>query len=230
MISANNVTLRIGKKALFEDVNIKFTEGNCYGLIGANGAGKSTFLSAVTKARPKIADYPFTTLHPNLGVAWVDGKELVLADIPGLIEGAHEGTGLGDRFLKHVERCSVFLHLIDATSDDVIRDYKTIRRELELYKAKLADKPEVIALNKIDSLSDEETQKKIKALSKATASPVYAISAVAGTNTTDCLREIDRFVPARTKKNFSAPADNPETDAAGEMPQPAPAKTWSPLD
>lgn len=200
------------------------------GLIGLPNAGKSTFLTAVTKARPKIADYPFTTLHPNLGVAWIDGKELVLADIPGLIEGAHEGTGLGDRFLKHVERCSVFLHLIDATSDDVVRDYKTIRRELKLYKAKLADKPEVIALNKTDSLPAEEISKKLKALSKATPSPIFAISAIAGTNTANCLREISRFVPARKKKNSpDQPNDSEQNAVTGEEHR-APAKTWSPLD
>ena len=102
------------------------------GLIGQPNAGKSTFLSVVTKARPKIADYPFTTLHPNLGVAWVDNYEMVIADIPGLIEGAHEATGLGDRFLKHVERCAAFLHIVDATAEDVVNDYKVIRRELEL--------------------------------------------------------------------------------------------------
>lgn len=194
------------------------------GLIGLPNAGKSTFLTAVTKARPKIADYPFTTLHPNLGVAWVDNKELVLADIPGLIEGAHEGIGLGDRFLKHVERCSVFLHLLDATSENVVNDYKTIRKELELYERKLADKPEVIALNKIDSLTEAEVKKKIKALSKATKSPIYAISAIAGTNTIDCLREISRFVPAKKKKVDS------ETVIEYNNDKPEIKKTWSPLD
>ena len=118
------------------------------GLIGMPNAGKSTFLSVVTKARPKIADYPFTTLHPNLGVAWVNNYEMVLADIPGLIEGAHEGVGLGDRFLRHVERCAAFLHLVDATEDDVAKTYKAIRRELELYKKDLSKKPEVVVLNK----------------------------------------------------------------------------------
>ena len=147
-----------------------------------------------------------------------------------MIEGAHEGTGLGDRFLKHVERCSVFLHLIDATSDDVVRDYKTIRRELELYKAKLADKPEVIALNKTDSLPAEEISKKLKALSKATPSPIFAISAIAGTNTANCLREISRFVPARKKKNSpNQPNDSEQNAVTGEEHR-APAKTWSPLD
>jgi GTP-binding protein len=189
------------------------------GLIGLPNAGKSTFLSAVTKARPKIADYPFTTLHPNLGVAWVDSKEIVLADIPGLIEGAHDGVGLGDRFLKHVERCSVFLHLVDGTSEDMVKNYKTIRKELDLYQKKLSLKPEVVAINKIDSLSSAEIKKKVTALQKVTASPVFAISAVAGTNTTDCLREIARFVPI--KKKSVQPDDEPE---------PIIKKSWSPLD
>lgn len=194
------------------------------GLIGLPNAGKSTFLTATTKARPKIADYPFTTLHPNLGVAWVDGKELVLADIPGLIEGAHEGIGLGDRFLKHVERCSVFLHLIDATSEDIINDYKTIRKELELYERRLADKPEVIALNKTDSLTEADIKKKIKALSKVTKSPIFAISAIASTNTIDCLREIVRFVPAKKKKV------DPEQVIEYNNNEPEIKKPWSPLD
>jgi GTP-binding protein len=192
------------------------------GLIGLPNAGKSTFLTAVTKARPKIADYPFTTLHPNLGVAWVDGKELVLADIPGLIEGAHEGIGLGDRFLKHVERCSVFLHLIDGTSESVTKDYKTIRKELELYADKLSTKPEVVALNKTDSLTKEEIKKKLTALKRVTKSPVFAISAIAGQNTTECLREIAQFVPTKQKKAL------PNEDAP-VIEEPI-KKTWSPLD
>jgi len=192
------------------------------GLIGLPNAGKSTFLTAVTKARPKIADYPFTTLHPNLGVAWIDGKELVLADIPGLIEGAHEGIGLGDRFLKHVERCSVFLHLIDGTSESVTKDYKTIRKELELYADKLSTKPEVIALNKTDSLTKEEIKKKLTALKKVTKSPVFAISAIAGQNTTECLREIAQFVPVKQKKTL------PDEEAP-IIEEPI-KKTWSPLD
>lgn len=191
------------------------------GLIGLPNAGKSTFLSAVTKARPKIADYPFTTLHPNLGVAWVNSKEIILADIPGLIEGAHDGVGLGDRFLKHVERCSVFLHLIDATSENVAKEYKTIRKELELYERNLINKPEVVALNKIDSLTPEEIDKKLKSLKRATKSPVYAISAIAGTNTLECLREISSFVPTKNKKI------EPEIKIVEEEPI---KKTWSPLD
>ncbi|MBR2274308.1 MAG: GTPase ObgE [Alphaproteobacteria bacterium] len=194
------------------------------GLIGLPNAGKSTFLTAVTKARPKIADYPFTTLHPNLGVAWVDSKEIVLADIPGLIEGAHEGTGLGDRFLKHVERCSVFLHLIDGTAEDVVQSYKTIRTELELYKSALSSKPEVIALNKTDSLAEKEITQKVSALEKATSSPIFAISAIAGKNTTECLRKIAQFVPLKKTKTTT----DEETEATTEkLPQ---KKIWSPLD
>jgi len=194
------------------------------GLIGLPNAGKSTFLSAVTKARPKIADYPFTTLHPNLGVAWVDNKEIILADIPGLIEGAHDGVGLGDRFLKHVERCSVFLHLIDATDENFVKNYKVIRKELELYERNLINKPEVVALNKIDSLTEAEIKKKLTAIKKVTKSPVYAISAIAGKNTLDCLREISQHVPMRHKKV------DPNEEIIITQPQEVVKKPWSPLD
>lgn len=192
------------------------------GLIGLPNAGKSTFLTAVTKARPKIADYPFTTLHPNLGVAWVNERELILADIPGLIEGAHEGTGLGDRFLKHIERCSVFLHLIDATSETIQKDYQTIRRELELYNPKLAAKPEVIALNKTDSLTPDIIKQKLAEITQITASPVFAISALAGTDTLACLREVAHFVPTKTKKT--------DNDQPYETKEETTPKKWSPLD
>lgn len=190
------------------------------GLIGLPNAGKSTFLSAVTSARPKIADYPFTTLHPHLGVAWINGKEMVLADIPGLIEGAHEGTGLGDRFLKHVERCSVFLHVLDGTSEDIAADYKIIRRELELYSDKLKNKPEVIALNKCDALTAEETSEKIKALQKVTKNEIFAISAVAQRDLMPCLSAVSKFVTT-LKKTAQKTEDNIAE---------APAKPWSPLD
>ena len=133
------------------------------GLLGLPNAGKSTFLSVTSNARPKIADYPFTTLHPNLGVVGVDGTEFVVADIPGLIEGASEGRGLGDLFLGHVERCSVLLHLVDGTSDDVVKDYQTIINEIESYGGFLAEKPRVTVLNKIDTLP-EEFQKEYKAV------------------------------------------------------------------
>lgn len=189
------------------------------GLLGLPNAGKSTFLSAVTKARPKIADYPFTTLHPNLGVAWVNNYEMIIADIPGLIEGAHDGIGLGDRFLKHVERCSAFLHLIDVTSENVVKSYKAIRKELELYDAKLLEKPEVIALNKCDALDDKEAAKQIKKLEKACGKKVYAISAVAGRGVFDCLIELNSYIKRdRLKKDDDNSAETAEEESS-----------WSPI-
>jgi GTPase len=158
------------------------------GLIGLPNAGKSTLLSAVSRARPKIADYPFTTLHPNLGVASVGYDEIVLADIPGLIEGAHGGAGLGDRFLGHVERCAVLLHLVDGTGDDVAADYLTVRRELDAYGAGLVAKREVVALNKCDALSADEVEVKSGALAAAAGTSVMAISGVAGTGVDSLLR------------------------------------------
>ena len=190
------------------------------GLLGMPNAGKSTFLSVVTKARPKIADYPFTTLHPNLGVAWVDNYEMVIADIPGLIEGASEGVGLGDRFLKHIERCYALLHLIDATSDDVVATYKSIRKELELYDAKLASKPEVVALNKIDALDDKEVAKKQKALEKAIGKKVFAISAIAKKGVFDCLLEVNKYITRDRKRK--------DEDVVEEQIVVA-NKPWSPL-
>ncbi len=190
------------------------------GLIGLPNAGKSTFLSSVTQARPKIADYPFTTLHPNLGVAWVDNYEVVIADIPGLIEGAHEGVGLGDRFLKHVERCAAFLHLIDATQDDVVGAYKAIRKELDLYNDKMKNKPEVIALNKCDALTEKEIKEKTLALEDAAGKKVFNISAVAKQGVYDCLRDLSKFI-SRDRK------------AKTEDIVPAEEKVctpWSPLD
>lgn len=188
------------------------------GLIGFPNAGKSTFLSAVTHARPKIADYPFTTLYPNLGVMWVDGTEVVLADIPGLIEGAHEGTGLGDRFLKHVERCSAFLHLIDGLQEDVVSAYKTIRNELKLYKKDLINKPEIIALNKCDVLDSKEISKKIKTLEKVSGQKVFAISAATHIGLTEISRETLKYISKKTR--------NPEKIEIKETP----SKPWSPLD
>ena len=167
------------------------------GLVGLPNAGKSTLLTALTRARPKIADYPFTTLHPNLGVATVDGREVLLADIPGLIEGASEGTGLGTHFLKHVERCSVLIHLIDATAEDVVESYKIIRHELEEYGHKLAGKTEIVALNKIDSLTPEDIQEKKTALEKYIGGKVYTISGIAHTGVVDMLREVMTYVPAK---------------------------------
>ncbi|TDX22925.1 GTPase ObgE [Rhodovulum visakhapatnamense] len=160
------------------------------GLLGLPNAGKSTFLAATSNARPKIADYPFTTLHPNLGVVGVDGAEFVIADIPGLIEGAHEGRGIGDRFLGHVERCAVLLHLIDATSEDVAADWDTVLTELELYGGDLADKPRVTVLNKIDSLDDDERAEKRAALEEATGGPVMLMSGVSREGVTEVLRAL----------------------------------------
>ena len=160
------------------------------GLLGLPNAGKSTFLAATSNARPKIADYPFTTLHPNLGVVGVDGAEIVIADIPGLIEGAHEGRGIGDRFLGHVERCSVLLHLIDGTSEDVVGDLQTILNELEAYGGALAEKPCITALNKVDALSDDERDARIAALSDATGGPVLALSGVSSEGVQAVLRAL----------------------------------------
>lgn len=152
------------------------------GLVGLPNAGKSTFLAASTSAKPKIADYPFTTLAPNLGVVQLGGRggrTFVLADIPGLIEGAHEGQGLGDRFLGHVERTKILVHLIDGTDEDVVLNYKTIRAELKAYGGGLIRKPEIIALNKCDAMDAETIAKKCAALKKASRKEVYPISAVA---------------------------------------------------
>lgn len=191
------------------------------GLLGLPNTGKSTFLSVVTKARPKIADYPFTTIHPNLGVAWVDNYEMVIADIPGLIEGAHEGVGLGDRFLKHIERCYALLHLVDATGD-VVKAYKDIRRELELYDCKLADKPEVVALNKCDALDEKEIAKKQKALEKVVGKKVYVISAIARKGIFECLIEINKYITRdRVKKDDKHEEKEDQFDGLN--------KTWSPI-
>lgn len=149
------------------------------GLVGFPNAGKSTLLSVLTAARPKIANYPFTTLHPNLGVFYVYDREYVIADLPGLIERASEGVGLGHRFLGHAERCKVILHLIDGTTEDVVESYKTIESELQNYGDVLMHKPEIVVLNKIDSLSEDEVKEKVKLLSKASGKKVVAISGVA---------------------------------------------------
>jgi len=158
------------------------------GLVGLPNAGKSTFLAAVSRAKPKIAGYPFTTLHPNLGVAAVDDDELVLADIPGLIEGAHEGAGLGTRFLGHVERCRVLLHLVDGTAEDVAADYRIVQGELAAYGAGLADKPQVVALNKCDALSPGMAEEKRALLTDAAGVSARLISGAAGAGVTDALR------------------------------------------
>src|SRR6202049_3936013 len=150
------------------------------GIVGLPNAGKSTFLAAVSAAKPKIADYPFTTLHPQLGVVRIDNAEFVLADIPGLIEGAHEGAGLGDRFLAHVERCRVLLHLVDGLSEHAGTAYKTVRAELEAYGQGLSEKPEILALNKADALSPEQLKQQTARLKRASKKPPLVISAVTG--------------------------------------------------
>ena len=171
------------------------------GLLGMPNAGKSTFLSAVSAARPKIADYPFTTLHPNLGVVGVDGKEFVMADIPGLIEGAHDGAGLGHRFLGHVERCQILLHLIDATGEDPVAAWKMLRAELRAYDGNLYDKPEIVGLTKLDATPKDYAADLIKALKNVGADVVLALSAVTGAGVTPMLRQlIDIIEKSRTKE------------------------------
>src|SRR3954468_8642593 len=160
------------------------------GLIGLPNAGKSTFLAAVSAAKPKIADYPFTTLHPQLGVVDSDGREFVLADIPGLIEGAHEGVGLGDRFLGHIERCRVLLHLVDGTCEHAGEAYKTVRNELDAYGHGLTDKPEVVALNKADALTPELLKSQTARLKRAAKKTPVVISAVAGHGVREVLRAL----------------------------------------
>ncbi|MBS7543755.1 GTPase ObgE [Ancylobacter oerskovii] len=160
------------------------------GLVGLPNAGKSTFLAATTAAKPKIADYPFTTLHPGLGVVRVDGREFVLADIPGLIEGAHEGVGIGDRFLAHIERCRVLLHLVDGTSEHAGKTYKTVRKELELYGAGLEDKPEIVALSKADALDPEQLKQQVARLQRAARKKPLVLSAQSGEGVTQALRAL----------------------------------------
>ena len=160
------------------------------GLVGLPNAGKSTFLAAVSNARPKIADYPFTTLVPNLGVVGIDGKEFVMADIPGLIEGASEGRGLGIQFLAHVERCKVLLHLVDGTSSTITKDYKTIVTELEAYSDILGDKARIVALNKVDAMDSKPISARKRAWEKASGGPVLVISGVAGMGLPEALRAI----------------------------------------
>ena len=188
------------------------------GLVGLPNAGKSTFLAAVTRAKPKIADYPFTTLHPQLGVVYVDEREFVLADIPGLIEGAHEGLGLGDRFLGHIERCGVLLHLVDGTAEDVAGAYRTIRAELEAYDAGLPDKQEIVALNKIDALDDETIAVRAAALAKASGQRVFTLSGVTGSGVTPILRALLAAIDHDRSKAAALAAEEAEQTA----------KAWTP--
>ncbi len=186
------------------------------GLIGLPNAGKSTFLATVTRARPKIAAYPFTTLHPNLGVAHVGELEFVIADIPGLIEGAHEGAGLGDRFLGHVERCAALLHLVDGTEEDVAAAYKTVRKELKAYGGKLSHKREIVALNKCDALDETLRKEKVEALTKASRKKVLILSGVSGEGRPETLQSLAKIVIAAR--------DNEDVDQVQDLP----SGEWSP--
>lgn len=192
------------------------------GLVGLPNAGKSTFLAATTAAKPKIADYPFTTLHPGLGVVRYADREFVLADIPGLIEGAHEGTGLGDRFLGHVERCRVLLHLVDGTGEDAGKDYKIVRREIEAYGGGLAGKPEVVALSKADSLDPATLKKQLQRLKRASQQTPLALSAVARQGVPEALAALIKVIDAARE------GDDAATPTKGVSMQPS--KRMAPLD
>ncbi|MBN8969504.1 MAG: GTPase ObgE [Rhizobiales bacterium] len=193
------------------------------GLVGLPNAGKSTFLSVVSAAKPKIADYPFTTLHPQLGVVHIDGREFVLADIPGLIEGAHEGTGLGDRFLGHVERCRVLLHLVDATCEHAGKAYKIIRNELEAYDEGLADKIEIVALNKIDAVTPDILKEQKARLKRAAKKTPMLISGVSRQGITEVLRALIEVIDQAPVSAKAKGAPQNEPDDAPEPP------SWNPL-
>lgn len=182
------------------------------GLLGLPNAGKSTFLAATSNARPKVADYPFTTLHPNLGVVGVDGAEFVVADIPGLIEGASEGKGLGDLFLGHIERCAVLLHLVDGTSGTLLEDYRTIINEVEAYGAGLADKPRVTVLNKIDAMDDEERAFLKDELEAVAGEPVMLMSGASGEGTVEVLRALRARISADRLRQRAADAEAQEDE------------------
>ena len=188
------------------------------GLVGLPNAGKSTFLSKVSAAKPKIADYPFTTLHPQLGVVNADGREFVLADIPGLIEGAHEGSGLGDRFLGHIERCRVLLHLVDATCEHAGKAYKTVRDELVAYGGQLTDKVEIVALNKIDAVDADELKKQKDRLKRAAKSTPLLMSGATGDGVKEALRRLAEVIS-------EAPVSN-KAKSTGESA--ATAEPWAP--
>jgi GTP-binding protein len=164
------------------------------GLLGLPNAGKSTFLATVTRAKPKIADYPFTTLHPNLGVTSIDGREFVIADIPGLIEGAHEGVGIGDRFLGHVERTNVLLHLVSSQNENVGEAYRTVRHEVEAYGNDLGDKCEIVALSQVDLLNEEEREIKSAALQNACGKKPILLSSATGEGVEQVLRALAREI------------------------------------
>ncbi len=175
------------------------------GLVGLPNAGKSTFLRAVSAATPKVADYPFTTLHPHLGVVSIgDSERFVMADLPGLIEGAAEGTGLGARFLGHIERCVALVHLIDATGESATEAYRTVRHEIEAYGAGLAEKPEIVALNKIDAMTPAEANRKRAALSRAIGKDVRLVSGVSGQGVRELINEIAAMLRERREEEVEA--------------------------
>ncbi|WP_281301529.1 MULTISPECIES: GTPase ObgE [unclassified Iodidimonas] len=212
------------------------------GLVGLPNAGKSTFLAATTRAKPKIADYPFTTLTPQLGVVGLNDREFVLADIPGLIEGASDGLGLGDRFLGHVERCGVLLHLVDATSDDVAADYATVRAELEAYGHGLAEKPEIVALSKCDALIPEIREEIHAALVAEAQKPVAFLSSASGEGVSALLSQVlgyidaargienDLTAPPSRDPSLAAPAASSlKTTAVPDQVSDDQGQSWSPL-
>ena len=179
------------------------------GIVGLPNAGKSTFLAAVSAAKPKIADYPFTTLHPQLGVFQVDNREFVMADLPGLIEGAHEGVGLGDRFLGHTERCRVLLHLVDGTSEDAGEAYKIVRGELEAYGQGLTEKPEIVALSKVDAMTPEAIKAQTAKLKKACKKAPLLLSSASREGVTEVLRALLKIID-----EARVGTDNPEPQEA----------------
>ena len=186
------------------------------GVAGLPNAGKSTLLSQVSAAKPKIADYPFTTLHPQLGVVAAGDDSFVLADIPGLIEGAHEGVGIGDRFLGHVERCAVLLHLVDITEEDPVEAYRIVRGELDAYDNGLIDKPEIIGLNKIDAVTDEELEEKRKAFKEAIGQEPLLLSAATGKGVREAMFALLALVNERRKKDLKE--EDGEDEETGWQP------------
>ena len=202
-----------GKKGVEKTVWLRLKLIADAGLIGLPNAGKSTFLARVSAARPKIADYPFTTLHPQLGVVRAGSTDFVVADLPGLILGAHEGAGLGTRFLGHAERCGAILHLVDATESTIVTNYRAIRAELKSYGQGLAEKPEIVALNKCDALDKAAVARKRLALQKAAGAKVYAISGVSGEGVDGVLRALANIV---------------EKARASARTRAEPARSWAP--
>lgn len=199
------------------------------GLVGLPNAGKSTFLSAATRARPKIADYPFTTLSPNLGVVYRHGGEFVIADIPGLIEGASEGVGLGTRFLGHVERTRILLHLVDGSSDDIETDFKTIRHELEQYDGGLLDKPTIVGLNKCDLLDDEEIAEKKALLEELSGQEVFVLSAAGQLHLDPVLDKMSYTVLDAKKAELDAKEQEEAEKEAQQRLDEGADSTWSPV-